>query len=92
MVQNRRMALLLERKVESWRSTEAKPCCANARYTFCLQPLQDLVDGIHPAIGAVFSNPCVAIEVGVVEVDDGVAIEDIGDNGPKTVVGESVGQ
>lgn len=86
------MALVLERKVESRRSTEAEPCCPNARYTFGLQTRQDLVDGIHPAIGAVFSNPCVAIEVGVVEVDDGVAIEDIGDNGPETVVGESVCQ
>ncbi len=86
------MALVLERKVKSRGSTEAEPCCPNARHTFCLQPLQDLVDGIHPAIGAVFSNPCVAIEIRVVEVDDWVAIEDIGDNSPEAIVGESVCQ
>ncbi len=92
MVQNCRMALVLEREVKSRRSTEAKPCCPNARYTFRLQPLQGLVDGIYPAIGAVFSNPGVAIEAGVIEVDDGVAIKDVWDNGPETVVGESVCQ
>ena len=38
------------------------------------------------------SNPSIAIEIGSIEVDDGIVVEDIGSNGPVAVPGKVVNQ
>ena len=39
-----------------------------------------------------FSNPSITIEIGSIEVDVGIVVEDIGSNGPVAVPGKVVNQ
>lgn len=74
MVQNCYMALVLERKIESRRSTKAETCRPDAFYALLFESSNDFINGLYPAGLTMLSDPCIAIEGGVVEVDDGVAV------------------
>lgn len=86
------MAPMLERNVESNRTAEAESGSSYARYTFCLQRCHYLVNGLNPAVICVSGEPCITIEVWVIEVDDRVAVEDVWNDGLEAVLSESVCQ
>ena len=68
------MALMLEREIESRRSTKAEACRPDACYALLLQSSDNFINGIYPTGFTMPSDPRIAIEGGVVEVDDGVAV------------------
>ena len=94
MRHNGDVGCVLEREVERGRGTEAEADGADACDALRLELLDDLVDDRLPGVVSVARDPLCAIEVRVLGRLDGarVAVQDVGHDGSKTILGEAVRQ
>ena len=92
MIQDSNMTFILQSKVPCGRSTETVPGGTKTSNTLCFQSCNYSVNSRDPRLGAVLSNPSIAMEIGSIEVDDGIVVKDIGSNGPVAVPGKVVNQ
>lgn len=86
------MALILEGEMPGRRGTEAVPSCTKAGNTLSLESCNYPVDSGYPGLGTMFSNPCLTVECGGVEVNNGVIVQNVGSNGLVAIPREVVDQ
>lgn len=91
---DRDVCLVLERKIERRRGTEAVAGRAEARDALCLECLDDLVDDGFPRVVAVAGEPVPAVEGWVAQlfVAQRVAVQDIDTDSLVPVLGEAIGE
>ena len=75
---NRDVGLILEGEIKCWRCTKTITCCANSRDALLLQRNDDIIHDTIPGLGTMCCEPLHSVKSRVIEVDDGIVVENVG--------------